>query len=254
MAHSIMSLTKFNEPDVKLSGYECFMEHMKTGFQDPDIYKNITATALGWLIYDIGFYGSNAFIPMITELVFHSGGDDDQKIKISEVATQGMMLTAIGLPAVLSALWSLQKLGTKTLAVWGFLLIALSTAILAAIWRPVNSSWTLFGGYLLLSFALNWGPNMTTFVLPQEVFPVEIRATFNGFAAACGKLGAVIGIWIFEKISVEYGVVTLMVIVTIVNIIGAIICQVCISDELWLNQHKRVRRTLIDRTISYSVR
>jgi hypothetical protein len=36
----------------------------------------VLATALGWFIYDIGFYGSNSFIPTITSLVF--GGDDDE--------------------------------------------------------------------------------------------------------------------------------------------------------------------------------
>ena len=39
---------------------------------------------------------------------------------------------------------------------------------------------------------------MTTFVLPSAVFPTEIRTTFNGIAAACGKLGAIGGIWLFK--------------------------------------------------------
>ena len=29
---------------------------------------------------------------------------------------------------------------------------------------------------------------MTTFVLPQELYPIQIRTTFNGIAAATGKV------------------------------------------------------------------
>ena len=37
-------------------------------------------------------------------------------------------------------------------------------------------------------FFSNFGPNVTTFVLPAEVFPTEVRATLHGFAAAMGKV------------------------------------------------------------------
>jgi len=232
---SLFALVRASEPEKPLSGWESFMEHVKVGFEDPNMFKNIIATCLGWFIYDIAFYGSNAFIPTITSLVFSSGSDDG-KISISSTASQGMILTAVGIPGVIGALMSLSLVGTKSLSVWGFLLIAFSMAAMAVAWETVTDSYALFGFYILIAFAVNWGPNMTTFVLPQEVFPVEIRATFNGFAAACGKLGAVAGIWIFQIVSQEFGIVPLMVIVCILNIIGAIICQTCISDRLWTTQ------------------
>jgi len=34
----------------------------------------------------------------------------------------------------------------------------------------------------------NFGPNTTTFVIPGEIFPAEVRATCHGLSAACGKL------------------------------------------------------------------
>ena len=37
------------------------------------------------------------------------------------------------------------------------------------------------------------GPNPITFLLPAEVYPTHLRATGHGFAAACGKAGAVLG-------------------------------------------------------------
>ncbi|KAJ2413045.1 hypothetical protein GGI10_003307, partial [Coemansia sp. RSA 2530] len=37
----------------------------------------------------------------------------------------------------------------------------------------------------------NFGPNVTTFVIPGEVFPTRFRSTAHGISAAMGKLGAV---------------------------------------------------------------
>lgn len=42
-------------------------------------------------------------------------------------------------------------------------------------------------------FFSNFGPNSTTFILPSESFPWEVRSSLNGFCAAMGKFGAVVG-------------------------------------------------------------
>ena len=47
-----------------------------------------------------------------------------------------------------------------------------------------------------LSCAGQFGPNATTWLLPGEVFPTDIRATCHGVSAATGKVGALVaGIW-----------------------------------------------------------
>lgn len=45
--------------------------------------------------------------------------------------------------------------------------------------------------------ALNYGPNISTFVFCSEIFPSEVRTTMNGAAAGMGKAGAVLGSAIF---------------------------------------------------------
>lgn len=47
--------------------------------------------------------------------------------------------------------------------------------------------------YGLTFFFANFGPNSTTFILPSETFPAEVRTSLNGFSAAMGKTGAAIG-------------------------------------------------------------
>ena len=46
-------------------------------------------------------------------------------------------------------------------------------------------------------FFTEFGPNMTTFVLPSELYPVNMRATGHGISASIGKLGAFIGVFLF---------------------------------------------------------
>ena len=51
--------------------------------------------------------------------------------------------------------------------------------------------------YCVANCFQNFGPNVTTFVIPGEVFPTRYRATGHGFSAACGKLGAIVAQIIF---------------------------------------------------------
>jgi len=60
-----------------------------------------------------------------------------------------------------------------------------------------------------------------TFVLPSEVYPVEDRGAGAGFAAACGKLGAVAAVFSIP-ILLEAGGMPLVLWVTVaVQIAGA---------------------------------
>jgi hypothetical protein len=46
--------------------------------------------------------------------------------------------------------------------------------------------------FWVLSADRTFGPNVTTFVYPAEIFPVMVRTTGHGIAAAVGKVGAFI--------------------------------------------------------------
>lgn len=54
--------------------------------------------------------------------------------------------------------------------------------------------------YCLANFFTNFGPNVTTFIIPGEIFPTRYRSTAHGFTAACGKVGAIVSQIIFFKV------------------------------------------------------
>jgi hypothetical protein len=55
--------------------------------------------------------------------------------------------------------------------------------------------------FCLANFFLNFGPNVTTFVIPGELFPTRYRTSSFGISAACGKFGAIIAQVMFAKLS-----------------------------------------------------
>ena len=54
-------------------------------------------------------------------------------------------------------------------------------------------------------FFTEFGPNMTTFVMPSELYPVTMRATGHGISAGVGKLGAFIGVFLFPVLQTSLG-------------------------------------------------
>jgi hypothetical protein len=186
---------------------------------------------------DIAYYGSNQFTPKLTHKVF-TGPDD-----IFTVAWHGAVDMAVGVPATLHSIYILRYWGTKKVQTWGHASIAVTAVIVAGLWGPLSAdggsggrSEILFAVYLLFYFAVNWGAKMGAFVLPQEVYKPEFRSTFTGLAAASGKLGAIVGIWIFEVLGELLGVVPVMLIVAALSATSALISHTCISDELWATQ------------------
>eukprot|EP00882_Tetradesmus_deserticola_P019871 GHRQ01021415.1.p1 GENE.GHRQ01021415.1~~GHRQ01021415.1.p1 ORF type:complete len:188 (+),score=64.82 GHRQ01021415.1:177-740(+) len=55
--------------------------------------------------------------------------------------------------------------------------------------------------YFFSSFWNQFGPNCTTWLVAAEVFPTDVRSTFQGFSAAMGKVGAIIADVVFGYVS-----------------------------------------------------
>lgn len=68
--------------------------------------------------------------------------------------------------------------------------------------------------FVLFELALNAGPNLTTFIIPSLVFPLDIKAEGAGYAAFFGKFGAVIAVFSFP-ILMKLGGVSLALVVSV---------------------------------------
>ncbi|WP_019216777.1 MFS transporter [Legionella tunisiensis] len=51
----------------------------------------------------------------------------------------------------------------------------------------------IFTGFILFNFFINFGPGISTYLLPAQLYKPECKATGHGLAAGAGKFGAFVG-------------------------------------------------------------
>ena len=164
----------------------------------PAQLRALAGTTSTWLLFDIALYGTSIFSPAILSDIFGTE-------TLEELCWHSAIIAAVALPACAAAIYLLKPMGARALSNAGFALIAAAFAALAAAFNLDAGPNTKFALYIVLSFALQ-GPNLTTYVIPAEAFPARIRGTMHGTSAAAGKLGAVIGTFMFQPISDAWGV------------------------------------------------
>jgi PHS family inorganic phosphate transporter-like MFS transporter len=69
-------------------------------------------------------------------------------------------------------------------------------------------------------FFTEFGPNMTTFVMPSEIYPVTMRATAHGISAGVGKFGAFIGVFLFPILESSLGLRGTLLLTAGVSVLG----------------------------------
>jgi len=84
--------------------------------------------------------------------------------------------------------------------------------------------------YILFYFFVNFGPNTTTFVIPTEIFPIQVRATCHGISAASGKIGATLGVATFTLIDNAWGKEGIFISCAVIALLGFIVTYFYVFD------------------------
>ncbi len=166
----------------------------------------ILGTAGGWFLFDYAYYGNTLSLPSILKEVSPNAS---LEMKLLLTLT---MFVVFALPGYALAVWRMDRIGHRRLQVIGFTVMAACFLVLAA----VPAFTTLVGPFIAI-FGLSYlftefGPNTTTFVLPSEVFPVEMRTTGHGIAAGVGKLGAFAGVFLVPQLQKGVGLRGMLVV------------------------------------------
>lgn len=176
-------------------------------------YKwHIFGTAASWFLLDIVFYANGLFNHDITALIL---SPNHQTTSLQD-AKNSLCLCLIGVPGYWLAVLGIDSIGRKSIQFNGFLIMALLFTICGLFhdWfvepnSPPYRKWMFLLLYSLTFLFSNFGPNTTTFVIPGEIYPPEVKATCHGLSAASGKLGAAAGAYLFPMILNNIGVSTL---------------------------------------------
>jgi MFS transporter, PHS family, inorganic phosphate transporter len=102
----------------------------------------------------------------------------------------------------------------------GFAIMAICFLVLAAVPALTVNVAPFIAIFGVSYFFTEFGPNTTTFVLPSEVFPVNMRTTGHGFAAGIGKLGAFVGVFLVPELQTHLGLRGLLVVSGVAAILG----------------------------------
>ena len=188
----------------------------------PTFIKRTLLTSLSWFLMDIALYGIGFFTPVILSSVLlnQTGSYITQDMHSAEGAA---FLDIFWIAGILVAMWLVEKWGRIKLQTIGFFGMAIGLFIFAGATTIDNQSIkviTVFVGFIVFYFMSNMGPNPVTFLLPAEVFPTYIRATGHGFASACGKIGAAIGIFLLPILKASIGLFSTSIFLGLTALIG----------------------------------
>jgi len=79
-------------------------------------------------------------------------------------------------------------------------------------------------------FFTEFGPNATTFVYPSKIFPVRVRTTGHGIAAAMGKIGGFVGVFTFPYFMSWHGLPAAEGAAAIVSVLGLIVTALLLPE------------------------
>ena len=187
---------------------------LRTFLSDRRMLKLIVGTAGAWFLFDYAYYGNTLSLPAILKEV-----NPTASLETKLLWSLGMF-AIFAVPGYLLAVAKMDRIGHRRLQFIGFSVMAacfLVLAIVPALTQHVAPFLAILG---LSYFFIQFGPNMTTFVLPSEVFPVSVRTTGHGLAAGIGKLGAFVGVFLVPVLQDHIGLRGLLVVAGASGVLG----------------------------------
>eukprot|EP00123_Amoebidium_parasiticum_P016714 comp23557_c0_seq1/m.39786 comp23557_c0_seq1/g.39786 ORF comp23557_c0_seq1/g.39786 comp23557_c0_seq1/m.39786 type:complete len:495 (-) comp23557_c0_seq1:405-1889(-) len=167
-------------------------------------WKEMIGTAAAWFFLDIAFYGNGLFNTIITSMMGLGNTVEDK-------ALNSLYVVLMAVPGYWFSVAFLDILGRWNIQFYGFCMLTAIYCCLGGFFLNLKEIPALFIIlYGLTYFFGNFGPNATTYVIPGEFFPTQVKATCHGFAAAMGKVGAGIAGLTYPIVSDKYGLRAVM--------------------------------------------
>ena len=159
----------------------------------------LAGTAGTWFLLDYAYYGNTISTPQILGLI------SPHASTMTKIALQLAIFVVAAVPGYILAIAYLDRIGHRRLQWTGFAVMGLCFLIIAAVPGMTTTVAPFLLVYGVSYFFTEFGPNMTTFVMPSELYPVAMRATGHGISAGIGKLGAFIGVFLFPVLNSSLG-------------------------------------------------
>ena len=184
----------------------------------------LIGTAGTWFLLDIAYYGTTISSPLVLKSL------NPHSDLVTNMFYTLIIFVVAALPGYILAAFTIDRLGRKWIQCVGFGMMTVAYGVLALF--PALSAITL--SFLLIYglsyFFTEFGPNVTTFVYPAELFPVMVRSTAHGTAAALGKVGAFIGAFAFPFLLTTYHLPGAMAFAAIISVAGLLLTALTLPE------------------------
>jgi len=174
----------------------------------------LAGTAGTWFLLDYAYYGNTISTPQILGLISPSASTT------TKIALQLAIFVVAAVPGYVLAIARLDRIGHRRLQLLGFAMMSLCFAIIAVVPGLTTMVVPFLLVYGLSYFFTEFGPNMTTLVMPSELYPVSMRATGHGISAGVGKFGAFIGVFLFPVLQTSLGLRGTLLLTAGVSVLG----------------------------------
>jgi MFS transporter, PHS family, inorganic phosphate transporter len=180
----------------------------------------LAGTAGCWFLLDYAYYGNTISTPQIIALITPHAS------QTTTIAIQLAIFAIAAVPGYVLAILRMDRLGHRRLQLIGFLMMGVCFAVIGLVPGMTTAVVPFLIAYGISYFFTEFGPNVTTFVLPGELFPTRIRATGHGISAGVGKLGAFIGVFLFPVLQSSLGLRGTLLLTAAISALGALLTLV----------------------------
>lgn len=158
---------------------------------DDKLLIRLVGASASWFLMDAAYYGNTVSSPLVLSAL------QGHHTLLQKTLTQLGIFVVFAAPGYALAAFTMDRLGRKMIQSLGFAMMAITFPLLALIPHIEKMVVPFVLIYGISFFFTEFGPNATTFVYPSEIFPVRVRTTAHGIAAAVGKVGGFFGVFLF---------------------------------------------------------
>ena len=180
----------------------------------------LAGTAGCWFLLDYAYYGNTISTPQIIELITPHAS------QTTTIAIQLAIFVVAAVPGYVLAIATMDRIGHRRLQLIGFILMGACFAVIGLVPGMTTAVVPFLLVYGISYFFTEFGPNVTTFVLPGELFSTRVRATGHGISAGVGKLGAFIGVFLFPVLQHSLGLRGTLLLTAGISVLGALLTLV----------------------------
>ncbi|MDE5773242.1 MAG: MFS transporter, partial [Muribaculaceae bacterium] len=192
-------------------------------------FSQVMLSGVPWACEGLGVYGIGVFIPMLVMAlgIEHVSENMLPILHVAESIKTTLWISCIILPGFIIGVWlTNKKINIPRLQSVGFWACAVTLIVLLFSYHLHWAKWISLLSFMLFELFLNIGPHLVTYLLPPMIYPVEVRGQGTGIAAAIGKLGAVLAVFLIPVLLKAGGAVLVLSVSAAVMALGAVITNI----------------------------